>query len=263
MSPARARLPPRSMAVADFIKDHPNVKVEVISGDHQNKADVGTNIANQWFDVDKVDLIIDVPNSGVALAISQVAAQKNKVFVGSGPASSDLTGPNATPTPCTGPTTPGCWPTAPARPSSRPAATPGSSSPPTMLSAMRSSATPRRWSRRTAARCSARSVIRSTPAISRRSCCRRRRPRPRSSGSPTPAATPSTPSSRRPSSASSRAGRSLAGLLVFASDINALGLPTAQGLMFTETWYWDPTTPIAPGPSAGTQSAMPPASCRP
>ena len=54
-----------------------------------------------------------------------------------------------------------------------------------------------------------------------------------------PAATPSTRSSRRPSSASSRAGRSLAGLLVFASDVNALGLPTAQGLTLTETWYWD------------------------
>ncbi len=69
------------MAVADFMKDHPNVKVEVVSGDHQNKADVGTNIANQWFDVDKVDMIIDVPNSGVALAVSQVASQKNKVFI--------------------------------------------------------------------------------------------------------------------------------------------------------------------------------------
>jgi branched-chain amino acid transport system substrate-binding protein len=81
------------MAAADFMKDHPNVKVEVISGDHQNKADLGVTIANQWFDVDKVDMIADVPNSGVALAITQVAAQKNKVFVGSGPASSDLTGP--------------------------------------------------------------------------------------------------------------------------------------------------------------------------
>ncbi|MBV8837380.1 MAG: ABC transporter substrate-binding protein, partial [Alphaproteobacteria bacterium] len=81
------------MAVADFQKDHPNVKVEIVSGDHQNKPDIGTNIANQWFDVDKVDMIIDVPNSGVALAISQVAAQKNKVFIGSGPAASDLTGP--------------------------------------------------------------------------------------------------------------------------------------------------------------------------
>src|SRR5262245_8140414 len=80
------------MAAADYMKDHPDVKVEVIGGDHQNKADIGSQIANQWYDVDKVDMIVDVPNSGVALAISQITAQKNKVFVGSGPATSDLTG---------------------------------------------------------------------------------------------------------------------------------------------------------------------------
>src|ERR1043165_2160836 len=81
------------LAIADFQKDHPNVKVELVSGDHQNKPDVGTSIANQWYDVDKVDMIIDVPNSGVALAVSQVANQKNKVFIVSGAAASDLTGP--------------------------------------------------------------------------------------------------------------------------------------------------------------------------
>src|SRR6478735_11566753 len=61
------------MAIADFTKAHPDVKVDLISGDHQNKPDIGTQIANQWYDVDKVDMIIDVPNSGVALAVSQVA----------------------------------------------------------------------------------------------------------------------------------------------------------------------------------------------
>src|ERR1017187_5179660 len=81
------------MAIADFTKDHPNVKVEMVSGDHQNKPDIGTNIANQWYDVDNVDMIIDVPNSGVALAVSQVASQKNKVFIVSGAAASDITGP--------------------------------------------------------------------------------------------------------------------------------------------------------------------------
>src|SRR5258707_7140214 len=81
------------LAIADLAKDHPNVKVELISGDHQNKADVGSQIANQWFDVDKVDMIIDTPNSGVALAVSQIASTKNKLFIGSGPAASDLTGP--------------------------------------------------------------------------------------------------------------------------------------------------------------------------
>jgi branched-chain amino acid transport system substrate-binding protein len=86
------------MAAADFMKDHPKFKVEVVSADHQNKADIGSQIVNQWIDVDHVDMIADVPNSGVALAISQIVAQKNKVFVASGPASSDLTGPKCQPT---------------------------------------------------------------------------------------------------------------------------------------------------------------------
>ena len=86
------------MAAADFMKDHPNFKIEVVSADHQNKADIGTNIVSQWIDVDHVDMIADVPNSGVALAIAQLVAQKNKVFVASGPASSDLTGPKCAPT---------------------------------------------------------------------------------------------------------------------------------------------------------------------
>lgn len=80
------------MAIADFTKDHPDVKVEIVSGDHQNKPDIGVQIANQWFDVDNVDMIVDVPNSGVALAVSQVASQKNKVFIVSGAAASTLTG---------------------------------------------------------------------------------------------------------------------------------------------------------------------------
>ena len=80
------------LAVADFQKANPNVKVEIVGADHQNKPDVGSNIVNKWFDVEKVDLIIDVPNSGVALAVSEIASDKNKVFVVSGAAASDLTG---------------------------------------------------------------------------------------------------------------------------------------------------------------------------
>src|SRR5450631_4501370 len=80
------------MAIADFTKDHPNVKVDLVSGDHQNKPDVGSQIANQWYDVEKVDMLIDVPNSGVALAVSEVAKQKNKIFIVSGAAASTHTG---------------------------------------------------------------------------------------------------------------------------------------------------------------------------
>jgi len=85
------------MAIADFAKANPNVKVTLVSGDHQNKPDIGSQMANQWFDVDKVDVIVDVPNSGVALAVNQITKDKGKAFLVSGAASSDLTGKACTP----------------------------------------------------------------------------------------------------------------------------------------------------------------------
>jgi len=85
------------MAVEDFNPAAHGMKVEIVSADHQNKPDIGSNIARQWFDVDGVDAIIDVPNSGVALAVSEVAREKNKVLLVSGAAISDLTGPKCSP----------------------------------------------------------------------------------------------------------------------------------------------------------------------
>jgi branched-chain amino acid transport system substrate-binding protein len=81
------------LAVEDFGAAAKGMKVEIISADHQNKADLAFSIANSWFDVEKVDVIVDVPNSAAALAVSEAARQKNKLFLGSGPATSDLTGP--------------------------------------------------------------------------------------------------------------------------------------------------------------------------
>ena len=80
------------MAVEDFKAADKGIKVEIISADHQNKPDVGSNIARQWYDTDGVDVITDVPTSSVALAINQITKEKNKVFLNSGAASSDLTG---------------------------------------------------------------------------------------------------------------------------------------------------------------------------
>ena len=85
------------MAVEDFNPAAHGMKVEIVGADHQNKPDVGSTIARQWFDVDHVDVIVDVPTSSVALAVSDVAREKNKVFLISGAASSDLTGPKCTP----------------------------------------------------------------------------------------------------------------------------------------------------------------------
>src|ERR1700675_882443 len=79
------------MAIEDSGLTAKGWKIDVISGDHQNKPDVGVNIARQWFDVDKVDVIVDVPNSGVALAVSQITRDKGKAFLTWGAATSDLT----------------------------------------------------------------------------------------------------------------------------------------------------------------------------
>src|SRR6201997_3742995 len=85
------------MAVQDFNPAAHGMKVDIVSADHQNKPDVGSNIARQWFDVDGVDVIVDVPTSSVALAVSDVAREKNKVLLVSGAAISDLTGPKCSP----------------------------------------------------------------------------------------------------------------------------------------------------------------------
>jgi len=81
------------MAVEDYLKaSKSTLKVEVVSADHQNKPDVGSNIARQWYDTDKVDMITDVPTSSVGLAIAQISKDKNKAHVNTGSATADLTG---------------------------------------------------------------------------------------------------------------------------------------------------------------------------
>jgi branched-chain amino acid transport system substrate-binding protein len=79
-------------AADEIMAANPGIKVEMVSADHQNKTDVGSGVARQWFDRDGVDVILEVANSGVSLAVAGVAKEKNKVFLGSGAASSDLTG---------------------------------------------------------------------------------------------------------------------------------------------------------------------------
>ena len=71
------------IAVEDFVKPSKR-KIEVISADHQNKPDIGAAIARRWLDVEGVDMIVDLPNSAVALAVSDIVREKNKVAIGSG-----------------------------------------------------------------------------------------------------------------------------------------------------------------------------------
>ena len=71
--------------------------VRVISADHQNKPDVGAAIVRQWFDRDGVDVVMDVPTSSVALAVNQIAKEKNKLYLNTGAGTGDLTGDQCTP----------------------------------------------------------------------------------------------------------------------------------------------------------------------
>ena len=85
------------MAVEDFNPQSHHMKVEIVSADHQNKPDIGSAIARRWFDTEHVNAIADVPNSGVALAVSNVTREKNGVFLISGAADSDLTDKQCSP----------------------------------------------------------------------------------------------------------------------------------------------------------------------
>ncbi len=227
------------LAIADFNASNKDIKVEIVSGDHQNKADVGSSIANQWIDVEKVDLIIDVPNSGVALAISQIASQKNKVFVGSGPATSDLTGAKCSPN--TVHWTYDTW----------------------MLANGTGKAIVKTggdtWFFLTADYAFGHALERDTAAVVEANggkvLGKVRHPLNTSDFSSfllqaqtskakvigLANAGGDTINSIKSAAEFGivKGGQSLAGLLVFASDVNALGLPTAQGLTLTETWYWD------------------------
>jgi branched-chain amino acid transport system substrate-binding protein len=80
------------MAVADYGGKVNGKPVEVISADHQNKPDVGVNIARNWYDNDKVDAIFDVPTSSVALPVSALTRERNRININSGGGSSDITG---------------------------------------------------------------------------------------------------------------------------------------------------------------------------
>jgi branched-chain amino acid transport system substrate-binding protein len=85
------------MAVADFGGSVKGTPIEVASADHLNKPDVGSMIARTWYDTNKVDAIVDVPTSSVALAVQQITREKNRVFLISGAGASDLTGPACSP----------------------------------------------------------------------------------------------------------------------------------------------------------------------
>ncbi len=85
------------MAVEDSGMKAKGWNIDVISADHQNKPDIATGIARRWIDTDKVDILADVLNSGVALAVNNVVKEKNSIMLNSGAGSSELTNSQCTP----------------------------------------------------------------------------------------------------------------------------------------------------------------------
>ena len=85
------------MAVEDFGGKVLNVPVEVVTADHQNKADVASNIARQWYDTEQVDSIMELTSSSVGLAVQALSKDKKKITVNTGAATTDLTGKQCSP----------------------------------------------------------------------------------------------------------------------------------------------------------------------
>ncbi|WP_201862872.1 ABC transporter substrate-binding protein [Microvirga soli] len=85
------------MAAEDFKAAEKGIKVDIVAADHQNKPDIGASIARQWYDQEGVDVILDVPTSSVALAVNGIAREKNKILINSGGGTSDLTGSQCSP----------------------------------------------------------------------------------------------------------------------------------------------------------------------
>ncbi|MFZ2650055.1 MAG: ABC transporter substrate-binding protein [Burkholderiaceae bacterium] len=227
------------MAVEDFGAARKGMKVEIIGADHQNKPDIGSTIARTWYDTDKVDVIVDVPTSSVALAVNQITRDKGKAFLVSGAATSDLTGKACSPN--TIHWTYDTW----------------------MLANGTGSAIVKTggdsWFFLTADYAFGHALERDTEAVVLKNggkvLGKVRHPFPGTDFSSFLLQAQSSKAKiiglanaggdtinsikQAAEFGIVKGGQNLAGLLVFLTDIKALGLQTAQGLIFTETFYWD------------------------
>jgi branched-chain amino acid transport system substrate-binding protein len=227
------------MAVEDSGIEKRGYKVEVVSADNLNKPDVGSSIARQWYDTDKVDVIVDVPTSSIALAINEITKEKKKVFLVSGAASSDLTGKACSPN--TIHWTYDTW----------------------MLANGTGGAIVKTggdtWYFLTADYAFGLALERDTEAVVLKSggkvlgkvrhplnaqdfssyLLQAQASKAKVIGLANAGGDTTNAIKQAAEFGIVKGGQSLAGLLVFLSDIHALGLPTAQGLIVTNTFYWD------------------------
>jgi len=227
------------MAVEDSGIEKKGIKVEIVSADHQNKPDVGSAIARRWYDAEGVDVIVDVPNSGVALAVSGITKEKNKVFLASGPGSSDLTGKACSPN--TVHFTYDTW----------------------MLANGTGTAITKQggnsWFFITADYAFGHALQRDTTAAVEKAggkvvgsvnvpintqdfssfLLQAQASKAKVIGLANAGGDTTNSIKQASEFGIVKGGQELAGLLVFITDVHALGLPTAQGLTFTTTFYWD------------------------
>jgi branched-chain amino acid transport system substrate-binding protein len=228
-----------TMAVEDFGAAAKGIKVEIISADHQNKPDVGSAVARQWFDTDKVDLITGTTNSGVALAVNQITKDKAKAFIVSGAATADLTGKACSPN--TIHWTYDTW----------------------MLANGTGNAIVKTggdtWFFITADYAFGHALERDTEAVVLKSggkvlgkvraplntqdfssyLLQAQASKAKIVGLANAGGDTRNSIKQAGEFGIVKGGQNMAGLLVFLTDVHALGLPTAQGLIFTETFYWD------------------------
>jgi branched-chain amino acid transport system substrate-binding protein len=226
-------------AVEDFGAAAKGMKVEILAADHQNKPDIGSNIARQWIDVDKVDAIADVPTSSVGLAVNQIIREKNRVHLNTGSATSDMTNKACSPN-----TVHWAYDTY-------------------MLSNGTGRALVKTggdtWFFLTADYAFGHALERDTEAVvvanGGKVLGKVRHPFPgqdfssfllqaQSSKAKVIAlanAGGDTINSIKQAAefGITKGGQNLAGMLVFVTDVHSLGLPTAQGLVLTESFYWD------------------------
>jgi branched-chain amino acid transport system substrate-binding protein len=226
-------------AIEDFGAAAKGMKVEVVFADHQNKPDIGSNVVRQWYDVDKVDVVVDVPTSSVALAVNTITKEKNKVFLVSGAAASDLTGKACSPN--TVHWTYDTW--ALANGTGNAIVKTGGKT----------------WFFLTSDYAFGHALERDTSAVVEKSggkvLGKVRHPFPgqdfssfllqaqQSKAQIIGLANAGSDTTNAIKQAAEfgivQGGQNLAGLLVFITDVHALGLKTAQGLVLTEAWYWD------------------------
>ncbi len=227
------------MAVEDFNAAAKGLKVEIIFADHQNKADVGSGIAKQWLDAEKVDMILDVPNSGVALAVNQIVKERGKAFLISSAASSDLTGKACSPN--TVHWTYDTW--ALANGTGNAIVKTGGDT----------------WFFITADYAFGHALERDTEAVVLKNggkvlgkvrhplntadfssfLLQAQSSKAKIIGMANAGGDTTNTIKQAAEFGIVRGGQNLAGLLVFLTDIHGLGLQTAQGLIFTESFYWD------------------------